>query len=125
RFCGYAEAVAGHGAAADGLSVLACGGLAGYRQSLFGIGAAPKEGKAAIDPAAASRVIDGEGGRLSMAEVLRSRCRHLTDTLVIGSRSFIFEALKPLESRRKRPIRPEPVEGGEWEELNVFPKIRP
>ncbi|MFP4351539.1 MAG: transposase, partial [Puniceicoccaceae bacterium] len=41
RFCGYAEAVAGHGAAADGLSVLACGGLAGYRQSLFGIAAAP------------------------------------------------------------------------------------
>ncbi|MFP4351562.1 MAG: hypothetical protein ACLFTU_01870 [Puniceicoccaceae bacterium] len=29
----------------DGLSVLACGGLEGYRQSLFGIAAAPKEGK--------------------------------------------------------------------------------
>ncbi len=125
RFCGYAEAVAGHGAAADGLSVLACGGLAGYRQSLFGIGAAPKEGKAAIDPAAAARVIDGEGGRLSMPEVLRSRCRYLSDSLVIGSRGFISEALKPLESRRKRPIRPQPMEGADWDGLNVFPKMQP
>ncbi|MFP4357482.1 MAG: hypothetical protein ACLFSZ_03460, partial [Puniceicoccaceae bacterium] len=119
------EAVAGHGAAADGLAVLACGGLAGYRQSLFGIGAAPKEGKAAIDPAAAARVIDEEGGRLSMPAALRMRCRYLSDSLVIGSRNFISEALKPLESRRRRPVEPQPLEGRDWEGLNVFPKMRP
>ncbi|MFP4358778.1 MAG: hypothetical protein ACLFSZ_10145, partial [Puniceicoccaceae bacterium] len=103
---------------------LACGGLAGYRQSLFGIGAAPKEGKAAIDPATAARVIDGERGRLSLPEILRSRCRFLCDSFAIGSRHFISEALKPLESRRKRPIRPQPMEGADWEGLNVFPKMR-
>ena len=121
RFCGYAEAVAGHAAAREGLALLACGGLAGYRQSLFGIGATPKEGKAGIDPAAAARVIDGEDGKLSMPEALRSRCRYLTGSLAIGSLSFISEALRPLESRRKRPIRPKPMEGADWDGLNVFP----
>ena len=125
RFCGYAEAVVGHTEAREGLSVLACGGLAGYRQSLFGIGAAPKEGKAGIDPASAARVIDGEGGELSLPEALGSRCRYLTGSLVIGSRSFISEVLQPQQSRRKRPIRPHPMEGGDWEGLNVFPKMRP
>ena len=124
RFCGYAEAVVGHPAAREGLAVLACGGLAGYRQSLFGIGAAPKEGKAGIDPAAAARVIDEDGGGLSMPAVLRSRCHYLSDSLVIGSRKFISEALKPLASRRKRPIQPQPMEGADWEGLNVFPKMR-
>jgi len=125
RFCGYAEAVVGHPAAREGLGVLACGGLAGYRQSLFGIGAAPKEGKAGIDPAAAARVIDKEGGKLSMPQVLRRRCRYLSDSLVIGSRSFISETLQPFESLRKRPIRPQPImEGGDWEGLSIFPKMR-
>ena len=124
RFCGYAEAVVGHTAAREGLALLACGGLAGYRQSLFGIGAAPKEGRTSIDPAIAARVIDEEGGKLSMPIVLRSRCRYLSGSLVIGSRSFVSEVLKPLESRRKRPIRPQPMEDGDWEGLNVFPKMR-
>ena len=124
RFCGYAEAVVGHATAREGLALLACGGLAGYRQSLFGIGAAPKEGKAGIDSATAARVIDEEGGKLSIPELIRSRCRYLSDSLVIGSRDFISEALQPLESRRKRPIRPQPMEGGDWEGLNVFPKTR-
>ena len=125
RFCGYAEAVVGHQAAREGLAILACGGLTGYRQSLFGIGTAPKEGKAGIDRAAAARVIGEEGGRLSIPEVIRSRCRYLCDSLVIGSRSFVFEAVKPLESRRKRPIRPQPMEGADWDGLNVFPGMRP
>ncbi|MFP4353208.1 MAG: hypothetical protein ACLFRP_06330 [Puniceicoccaceae bacterium] len=57
-------------------------------------------------------------------EVLRMRCRYLSDSLVIGSRNFISEALKPLKSHRKRPIRPRPMEGADWEGLNVFPNTR-
>jgi len=125
RFCGYAEAVVGHGAAVDGLSVLACGGLEGYRQSLFGIAAAPKEGKNSIDPATASRVIEQEQGKLSMPEVLRCKCRYLTQGYIIGSREFVREASEPLQPYRKRPIRPKPMEGADWDNLAVFPGVRP
>ncbi|MFP4357690.1 MAG: hypothetical protein ACLFSZ_04520, partial [Puniceicoccaceae bacterium] len=113
--------VAGHGAAADGLSVLACGGLAGYRQSLFGIAAAPKEGKGSVDPAAAARVIEREQGRLPMADILRCKCRYLTQGYIIGCSEFVREVSKPLEAYRKRPIRPKPVEGAAWDGLNIFP----
>ena len=113
-FCGYAEAVAGHGAAVDGLSVLACGGLAGYRQSLFGIAAAPKEGKDSVDPATASRVIEQERGKLSIPEILHCKCRYLTEGYIIGCREFVREVSEPLQrnpgndrsgrSRWKAPI---------------------
>jgi len=124
RFCGYAEAVVGHGAAVDGLSVLACGGLEGYRQSLFGIAAAPKEGKGSVDPATASRVIEQERGKLSIPEILHCKCRYLTEGYIIGCREFVREVSEPLERNRKRPIRPKPMEGADWDGLTVFPGMR-
>ena len=124
RFCGYAEALAGHRAAREGLAVLACGGLEGYRQTLFGIGAAPKAGKEAIDPGVAKRVIEREKGKLSIPQILRCQCRYLTEGYIIGCREFVLEAARPLERNRNRPIRPKPMEGPDWEGLNVFPGMR-
>ena len=121
RFCGYAEAVVGRKEAREGLAVLACGGLAGYRQSLFGIGAAPKDGKQSIDPATVARVIEKEKGKLTIPEALRCRWHYFTDGFIVGSETFVSEAAKPLEKRRKRPIRPQPMKGAEWGGLSVFP----
>ncbi|MFP4352816.1 MAG: hypothetical protein ACLFTU_08295, partial [Puniceicoccaceae bacterium] len=74
--------------------------------------------------AAAARVIEEERGRLPMAEVLRCRCRYLTQGYIIGCAEFVREVSRPLEAHRKRPIRPKPVEGAEWDGLNVFPGMR-
>ena len=125
RFCGYAEAVVGRKEALEGLAVLACGGPEGYRQSLFGIGNAPKEGKADIDPATAARVIERERGKLPNSEVLLCKCRYLTDGFIIGCREFVLEASKPLRDNRKRPIRPKSIEGADWDGLSVFPGMSP
>ena len=118
RFCGYAEALAGGKEARRGLGVLGCG-LAGYRQTLFGSGAAPKEGKASLDPRQARKVIDGDRGKLPLHELLRCRLRYLTDGYVLGSEEFVKEASKPLEGLRKKPVRPKPA--GPLEGLAVFP----
>ena len=95
RFCGYAEALAGGKEARRGLGVLGCG-LAGYRQTLFGSGDAPKEGKASLDPRQARKVIDEDRGKLPLHQLLRCRLRYLTDGYVLGSEEFVKEAAKPL-----------------------------
>ncbi|MFP4352218.1 MAG: hypothetical protein ACLFTU_05215, partial [Puniceicoccaceae bacterium] len=82
---------------------------------------APKEGKGSVDPAAAARVIEQERGRLSMAEMVHCKCRYLTQGYIIGCAEFVREVSRPLEARRKRPIRPKPVEGAGADGLTVFP----
>lgn len=93
RFCGYAEAVAGSEAARDGLcAVMGCAdwsdAQAQYRQVLFGTAAGERAEAATISPADCQKVID-EGGRLSLATLLRCRVRYFTDGAVLGSRAFV------------------------------------
>lgn len=93
RFCGYAEAVAGHTAAQLGLMSVFGGAnwrevQAGYRQVLFGTGAEPREHGHRIRPEAFQKVLEA-GGKLPIATVLRCRVRYFSDGAVLGSKAFV------------------------------------
>lgn len=122
RFCGYAEAVAGRRVARGGIRTLGLD-LPAYRQTLFGVGSAPREGKAALDRKQAEAVIERDGGRITVAEALRCRIRHLTDGLILGSPEFIEQQIERFSRETKRPARPKPVPG--WEESGLSTLSRP
>ncbi|EIP96464.1 Transposase IS200 like protein [Opitutaceae bacterium TAV1] len=105
RFCGYAEAVAGHERARAGLvSVVEGNGWravqAGYRQMLFGKGAGPQDGKGEISEADLERVME-EKGQLPLATVLRHRIRYFSEGVVLGSKVFVAGYVARHERRRK------------------------
>lgn len=103
RFCGYSDALAGVSTARAGLARVAGVAEASvalelYRQTLFGVGSAPRESAAHLGSAAAARV-QASAGRLPLATVLRHRIRHFSDGVVLGSKAFV--ALHaPRQSRR-------------------------
>ena len=93
RFCGYAEAVAGQARARAGLAsiyrVTKWSEVRDqYRILLFGIGAEPREHRAAIPLEEFQRVVR-EKGKLPLADLLRCRLRHLTGGGILGSREFV------------------------------------
>jgi putative transposase len=112
RYCGYGEAVgAGPGPARAGLArLLGAQGPgqadwaqvgAAYRRLLFRTGVvASKPEQAVLEPEAARRVVEAEGGALSWTERLGCRLRFLTYGLVLGSRSFVEEQLGGWRGRR-------------------------
>ena len=108
RWCGYAEAVAGHPRARAGLASIY--GMTNwrevreqYRTLLFGIGAEPREHRAAIPREEFQRVIR-EKGKLPLADLLRCRLRYLGDGGILGSREFVETQLAAY--RRKVGPRP-------------------
>jgi hypothetical protein len=123
RFSGYGEAVAGRRAAREGLSGVDPS-LAGYRQTLYGVGSESKEGKATIPAAEARTVIESERGNLPLSEALRCRFRFFTEGIVLGSASFVEESAQPVASRRTRPARARPVAGTAWGGLTVLSGTR-
>ncbi len=96
RYCGYAEAVAGHALARKGIAgfhraktwkVVA----QAYRQALLVQSAeAYHSDKAVVDRAFIKQELD-RGGELSRGQVLRLRIRYLTDGMVLGSQNFVNE----------------------------------
>lgn len=115
RWCGYAEAVAGHERARQGLASFhesadwASVGPA-YRQVLMATaGRAGRSGKVALD-AETIREELAKGGELSLGEVLRVRVRYFTDGVVLGSRNYVNEVFAEFRDRfgprRKSGARP-------------------
>jgi REP element-mobilizing transposase RayT len=97
RFCGYAEAVAGHKGAQRGLMSVAgtqdwTEAQAGYRQVLFGTGAGTPAPATGIHPEDLQIVLKA-GGRLPLATVLRCRVRYFNDGAVLGSKAFVAQQL--------------------------------
>jgi putative transposase len=97
RFCGYSEAVAGSTVGQDGLADV--GGhtawqsaQSSYREILFGTGGGTRAMAASIPASEVQRVLV-EGGRLSLASILRCRIRYFTDGGVLGSRAFVDEQI--------------------------------
>ncbi len=131
RFCGYAEAVAGHPAARVGLSHVTADSdwsavQASYRQLLFGKGSAPRAHAAAIDQATFSDVVAGQG-HLSVAEALRCRIRHFSDGAVLGSRTFVEMHLaryRRLTGRRPRTTPRDLPAGADWGDLTTLRGLR-
>lgn len=102
RFCGYAEAVAGHEPARLGLQTVAGGdwncAQAGYRECLFGTAAGEREHAMIIPPEALEKVLK-EKGQLPLAVVLRCRIRYFNDGAVLGGRAFVEEHLTRYRER--------------------------
>ena len=117
RFCGYAAALAGNALARQGLMSCKLGAdwnacAAAYRMRLFvGGGSAHQSSKVLIDNEKIKEVI-AQGGKLSLAEVLRPRVRHLSDGVALGSKDFVNEIFTlhrekfgPKRKDGARPIR--------------------
>ena len=134
RFCGYAEAVAGHKPAQQGIVQLIEGGRKhgwdwtqdAYRETLFGKGSAPKEYGAKIDDAAMQRVIKAKG-RLPLHQMLRCRVRYFSDGAVLGGHAFVQEHLgtyQRLTGKRTRTA-PRPVPRvTDWGDLSTLRGLR-
>ncbi|CAN5471408.1 hypothetical protein BH23VER1_BH23VER1_01300 [soil metagenome] len=132
RFCGYAEAVMGKGAAREGLRRVVGGGddtlavgevLSRYRLLLFGQGRQRRDEtgrvvRRGVSEEAAAEV-ERTGGALPLHEILRSRVRYLTEGAAVGSQEFLdrllMERPRFFGPRRKRAGRP--MRGGDWGEL--------
>jgi len=122
RWCGYAEALAGHAEARAGLATaLGCGEdgvLAAYRLWLFGQGQKRVETDAQGEPVCrgisrdALLAVLAQGGKLPTHELLRLRVRSLADGAILGSRLFVntlFERHRarfgPKRTSGARPVR--------------------
>jgi putative transposase len=131
RFCGYAEAVAGHADARQGLQYLLDvrtwdATQAGYRELLFGTGSGDREHGAVLDREALEKVLK-EGGRLPLATALRCRMRYLNDGAVLGSRAYVAAQLATyrLQTGRRRGGEPRPLPPlTEWGDLAVMRGLR-
>jgi putative transposase len=141
RWCGYAEAMAGRRRAREGLTALFAGSLegwgdvlAGYRQLLFGVGAAGASGVGKIARGRVLAVLQA-GGEVSVAEALRCRVRYFSDGAVLGSSAFVEEWADsggrpsaheqggdPGRARREPHARP--LRGAPWPGLAVLRGLR-
>ena len=131
RFCGYAAALVGQKEIQRGLmSVFSerrwIAAAARYRELLFAQGGVSgHSSKQALDREAIRRVMS-QGGRLSEAEVLRLRVRHLTDGVALGSREFVngvFHRYRSLfGAKRKDGARP--IRGTPWTNLSTLRDLR-
>lgn len=124
RWCGYAEAVAGHREAAANLRFVlgsVHNFMAEYRKLLFGKGGAlKKDGSgAAMDHHKVLEVLNKDKGCLPVSTVLRCRVRYFTDGAVLGSKAFVKDYLIGRKSRGEllREGRPIPLCGADWGEL--------
>jgi len=132
RFCGYAEAVAGVGAAKAGLRrIWASHGtkrqdsaLQAHRECMFGKRAA-EAGLSPMRRDQALKVLD-DGGQLNRASILRCRVRYFTDGAILGSTEFVhgFVGAWQRERERKRPPKPNLMRGANWGDLAVIQGLR-
>jgi putative transposase len=132
RWCGYAEAMGGAGAARDGLAKVyreSSGGWAEisakYRCLLFGVGSGGALEKGKIPKARVLTILQS-GGDVSLAEALRCRVRYFSDGAVLGSAAFVEEVgeVHRVRSTRKRKAVSHPMEGGAWSRLTVLRGLR-
>jgi REP element-mobilizing transposase RayT len=139
RFCGYAEAVAGHKPAKQGLASVwlvhadgsaradtsVAGALQSHRELIFGKRAADL-GQTEMSRQKALNVLEQEGAVLPKATVLRCRVRYFTDGAVLGSQAFVRSHVEAwqLKKGRKHPPRPNLLRGADWEDLATIQGLR-
>ena len=104
RFCGYAEAVAGNGAARRGIRSFHETGpwkrvAAAYREALLvQSGTANRSGKSVLEREVIREKLKA-GVELSKGQVLRLRVRYFSDGLVLGSRNYVNEVFAEYRDR--------------------------
>ena len=75
-----------------------------YRKLLYGAGDETVSGKGGFTQGEVEKIV-GEGGKLTVAELLRCRVRHFTEGLVLGSKAFVngyFEEAKAAFGARRK-----------------------
>jgi putative transposase len=112
RFCGYAEAVAGNANAQLGIcSIIGVPewteAQSLYRETIFGTGAAPRDAAVSITNEDLQRVMN-EGGKLSLATILRCKLRYFSDGAVLGTRAFVETQLAAYRKKIGRCERTSP-----------------
>ena len=131
RFCGFAAALTGSKPLQRGLMGLFpektwSEALARYREAMFLQGGlAGACSKRALDREQIQKVLR-QGGRLSEAEILRLRVRHMTDGVVLGSREFVnemFARYRPLFGPRRQDGA-RPIRGAPWKNLATLRDLR-
>lgn len=129
RFCGYAEAVAGHEPAKRGLSVVwqdfNPNSLQAHRELIFGKHASDA-GLSEESRRKALKVLEGADAVLPRATVLRCRVRYFTDGAILGSAEFIRGFAGAWQLERKRKYRPKVnvLKGADWGDLAVIQGLR-
>lgn len=131
RFCGYAAALAGNKQVRAGLMSLQAEqtwkqASATYRQRLFvRAGVSGRTDKTALNREEIRRVLRA-GGKLSAAQLLRLRIRHLTDGVVLGSKEFVNEVFAEHRSKfgAKRTSGARPIRGVALQDLSVLRDLR-
>lgn len=133
RFCGYAEAVAGHAGARAGLGTVLAEVTQGgdwrrvsrvYRQTLLDRGAAG-ESKKGIAPEIVREALSGKN-KLSAGELLRCRVRYFSDGVVLGSREYVESVFASHREQFgvKRTTGARRMRYGEWEGLCTMRDLR-
>jgi len=139
RFCGYAEAVAGHALAQRGICQIwrayadgsACGqmtveeGLRMHRELIFGqrVGdpGLPKQ-----ERQQALKVLKKGNAVLPKATVLRCRVRYFTDGAILGSQEYVrsFIDIWQMGKGRKHPPKVNQLQGSDWQDLACIQSLR-
>jgi len=136
RFCGYAEAVAGHSVAKAGLSSVwggytpaikgnRDGALQCHRELIFGKRAGDS-GLSQSERVKALKILEKEGAVLPRSAVLRCRVRYFTDGAILGTREFVsgYVTLWQMEKGRKRPPSVNDLRGARWGDLTCIQGLR-
>ena len=87
----------------------------GYRKLLYGEAARTRRGGGAVVELEKAWAVEREGGKLSLAQLLRCRVRYLTDGAVIGGKAWMEDWLRAnRETYGKRKTPPRAMRGGVW-----------
>ncbi|MEY4692489.1 MAG: hypothetical protein RIT19_2814 [Verrucomicrobiota bacterium] len=131
RFCGYAAALVGRKDLQRGLMSVFFSDdwprvSALYRESMFLQGGVSGHSKKQALDRESIRAVIRKGGKLSDAEILRLRVRHLTDGVALGSKEFVDAVFVRYRwmfgSKRKDGARP--IRGAPWSRLSALRDLR-
>ncbi|MFP4259593.1 MAG: transposase [Opitutales bacterium] len=139
RFCGYAEAAAGHALAERGLrdiwQAYADGSvrhrltgddvLRMHRGLIFGHRAADS-GLSEQAHQQALRILQKENAILPKATVLRCRVRYFTDGAILGSQEYVRSFIESWQTQkgRKHPPKVKRLRGSDWNNMSCIQGLR-
>ena len=139
RFCGYAEAVAEGGQAAQGLqaiwaayadgslrsNVTLADALQMHRGLIFGQRASDA-GISEMEHRQALKILEQQDAVLPKATVLRCRVRYFSDGAILGSAEFVrsFVDAWQVEKGRRYPPKVNSLRGADWQGLACIQGLR-
>lgn len=136
RFCGYAEAVAGHAVARKGFRAIWADhvgtgkapertALDAHRELMFGERANDR-GLPAPERERLLKALEEDSVVLPMASILRCRVRYFTDGAILGSQEYVrgFVGAWQMEKGRKYPPKPNLMKGADWGGLATIQGLR-